>query len=327
MDITSVTLDLNVDLFICPLSHEIFSDPVIAEDGHLYERSAIDEWLMANKTSPITREPIGSRLAESYTIKNIIELMLTQNPKMRDQQFKVNNLYHANKSKIHSFIKTKKFEKLLHYTRYNLETLINENLLISILNMADSKVIKYLIDNSIDLDCDKLDGKKPVHYVCLSNKTDIMKYMFDKGVNLEAKDESEWRPIHHLCYVSNEEMVKYLVDKNVSLDCKTKNGWLPIHAICNYSSVEMIKLFVKLGVGINAKVTSYNGSASNYGCADLIRLNSKLKDSDKIDMLKLFQSSVMVGGRLDVTPDPIISALLSSMRRVYNNQPGSYSTK
>jgi len=296
MDVTNVNLDLSIDLFVCPLSHEIFNDPVVAEDGHLYERSAIDEWLTGNESSPITREPIGNKLVESYTIKNIIEAMLIQNPKMKEQQFKVDNTYNKNLSKIHSFITNEQFDKLLNYTKYNLETLIKNSLFTILLNGASSKVIKYVIDNSLDLDCDTLMGKKPVHYVCISGKTDIIKHMFDKGVNLEAKDETDWRPIHHVCYNSNQEMVRYLLEKKVSLDCKTKYGWLPIHAICNYSSAEMIKAFIKTGIGLNAKISMYNGSNANYGCADLIRLNSKLKDSEKVELLKLLQPSVVING-------------------------------
>jgi hypothetical protein len=45
--------------FICPLTQEIMSDPVIDPEGNSYERSAIEEWLNKNKTSPITRSPLA----------------------------------------------------------------------------------------------------------------------------------------------------------------------------------------------------------------------------------------------------------------------------
>jgi ankyrin repeat protein len=319
MDVTNVNLELNIDLFVCPLSHEIFNDPVIAEDGHLYERSAIDEWLLTNKSSPITREPIGSRLVESYTIKNIIEVMFKQNPTMIEQQFKLDNLYSKNTTKIHSFIQNGQFDKLLGYTKYNLEILIKNDLFSNILNRASTKVIKYVIDNSIDLDCTNLLGKKPVHYVSICKNNEIMRYMFDKGVNLEAKDESDWRPIHHICYNSNQEMIRYLLEKNVSLDCKTRYGWLPIHAICNYSSVEMIRLFIKTGIGLNAKISIYNGSSANYGCADLIKLNSKLKESEKVELLKLLRPSVVMNGLMfDSNEISNISSMMAKL--VYSNE-------
>ena len=41
---------------LCPLSHEIMFDPVIAEDGCTYERLAIERWFESNDTSPMVRE-------------------------------------------------------------------------------------------------------------------------------------------------------------------------------------------------------------------------------------------------------------------------------
>ena len=58
----------------CPITGEIFRDPVIAEDGHTYERQAIVEWLTKNATSPLTREPMNvNQLRPNRTLKKIIE--------------------------------------------------------------------------------------------------------------------------------------------------------------------------------------------------------------------------------------------------------------
>jgi len=43
---------------ICPITLEIFRDPVIAKDGHVYEREAITQWVFEHGTSPLTREPL-----------------------------------------------------------------------------------------------------------------------------------------------------------------------------------------------------------------------------------------------------------------------------
>ena len=53
-----VNNDLNItvnDLF-CPTTLELFRDPVIAGDGHVYEREAITQWILEHGTSPLTRE-------------------------------------------------------------------------------------------------------------------------------------------------------------------------------------------------------------------------------------------------------------------------------
>uniref|UniRef100_A0A7S4DHB5 U-box domain-containing protein n=2 Tax=Lotharella globosa TaxID=91324 RepID=A0A7S4DHB5_9EUKA len=40
--------------FLCPLTHEVFQDPVITKDGHTYERKAITIWFQSHATSPMT---------------------------------------------------------------------------------------------------------------------------------------------------------------------------------------------------------------------------------------------------------------------------------
>ena len=45
------------DDFICPITWEVMRDPVVASDGHSYERAAIEEVLSTgNGLSPLTRE-------------------------------------------------------------------------------------------------------------------------------------------------------------------------------------------------------------------------------------------------------------------------------
>ena len=48
--------------FICPITQEIMRDPVIALDGHSYERDAITQWFARGRIkSPLTGAQLGSR--------------------------------------------------------------------------------------------------------------------------------------------------------------------------------------------------------------------------------------------------------------------------
>jgi len=41
---------------ICPITHELMQDPVLAADGRIYERASIEAWFARrNITSPVTR--------------------------------------------------------------------------------------------------------------------------------------------------------------------------------------------------------------------------------------------------------------------------------
>ena len=52
------------DEFLCPITQELPVDAVFAEDGRVYERSAIEEWLSKpdQQRSPHTGDAMGSRL-------------------------------------------------------------------------------------------------------------------------------------------------------------------------------------------------------------------------------------------------------------------------
>jgi len=66
----------------CPISYQLFADPVVGEDGHSYERSAIEAWLAASRTSPLTREPMSPRnLRSNITLRNVAQEWRAANPR------------------------------------------------------------------------------------------------------------------------------------------------------------------------------------------------------------------------------------------------------
>jgi hypothetical protein len=55
---------------LCPISHEMFDEPVFTADGHTYERKAIEAWLQNHSTSPITGLILADKLLRpNFAIK------------------------------------------------------------------------------------------------------------------------------------------------------------------------------------------------------------------------------------------------------------------
>ena len=69
-------IDDGADELVCPITHELPVDPVTAEDGRVYERSAIEEWLGQHEKSPHTNEPMGTKLLPATQVKNLIASMV-----------------------------------------------------------------------------------------------------------------------------------------------------------------------------------------------------------------------------------------------------------
>jgi len=69
-------VDDSIDIqgFKCPISMSIMNDPVIAADGHSYERNEIERWLQSRDTSPITNLPLAHKnLIPNHALRNAIE--------------------------------------------------------------------------------------------------------------------------------------------------------------------------------------------------------------------------------------------------------------
>jgi TPR repeat protein len=72
----SATEDAFAEL-VCPITFSLPVDPVTAEDGKVYERSAIEEWLKQQRKSPVTNLAMGTRLLPALQVKNMIRMMVT----------------------------------------------------------------------------------------------------------------------------------------------------------------------------------------------------------------------------------------------------------
>ena len=71
---TPVGTDLQ-PFFKCPISHEIMVDPVVAADGHTYEREALARWFhgfVSLPNSPMTGLPMGTRMVPNHAVKSMI---------------------------------------------------------------------------------------------------------------------------------------------------------------------------------------------------------------------------------------------------------------
>jgi hypothetical protein len=59
--------------FMCPLTGQVMGDPVMAADGHTYERAAISDWLRLRDVSPVTGQPLSSAVLQpNYSLRQAI---------------------------------------------------------------------------------------------------------------------------------------------------------------------------------------------------------------------------------------------------------------
>ncbi|XAR61650.1 Ubiquitin--protein ligase [Bertholletia excelsa] len=74
--------------FVCPITGQIFCDPVTLETGQTYERKAIQEWMKrGNTTCPITRQPLSATTLPktNYVLKRLISSWKEQHPDLAQE--------------------------------------------------------------------------------------------------------------------------------------------------------------------------------------------------------------------------------------------------
>ena len=50
---------------VCPISHALMTDPVVAADGHSYERREIERWISSGTTA-------HARQSQAYTVRHVV---------------------------------------------------------------------------------------------------------------------------------------------------------------------------------------------------------------------------------------------------------------
>lgn len=71
--------DLLSKRLTCPLTHKLFVDPVIGDDGYTYERSAISQRIKTKRVSPKTNKPMADTFHENKLIEQLTQLLKNQN--------------------------------------------------------------------------------------------------------------------------------------------------------------------------------------------------------------------------------------------------------
>ena len=143
--------------YLCPITGQIFCEPVIAEDGVIYERSAISTWLAKHDTSPMTRQKLSSNFHPVNLIKKKIEKYLKKHPEYIDQQYVSSKKYRDNRDIIFKIIQNKDYHLLLKYedymiadTNYLDDKKFNISLIQVLCEQCEDNIIKYILDNCVD---------------------------------------------------------------------------------------------------------------------------------------------------------------------------------
>lgn len=86
-------INYEVDKFICPISKQIMTDPVITPEGISYNKSDILLYLEASNIDPITNNPLTKEmLVNNFILKSQIKSYLKTQNKFEEKAFNTFNI-------------------------------------------------------------------------------------------------------------------------------------------------------------------------------------------------------------------------------------------
>jgi hypothetical protein len=69
--------DQSFTIFLCPITHEVMTDPVVSADGHTYEREAIWRWFQTSRKSPVTGQTLPhTELVPNQSVRTLLKTLI-----------------------------------------------------------------------------------------------------------------------------------------------------------------------------------------------------------------------------------------------------------
>ncbi|CAE8616269.1 unnamed protein product [Polarella glacialis] len=69
--------DASFQIFLCPITHDVMTDPVVSADGYTYERSAISRWFETSRKSPVTGQSLPhTDLVANHSVRTLLKMLI-----------------------------------------------------------------------------------------------------------------------------------------------------------------------------------------------------------------------------------------------------------
>ncbi|ARF10014.1 hypothetical protein Indivirus_8_4 [Indivirus ILV1] len=235
---------IDINELICPITREIFSRPVTANDGFTYEEWAISKCVSADndneKTSPITREPITS-YCENKIVKSLVTKLFEINPELKKDQFDqiIYNDYLQNKEACIKFLEHGNFTKFSEVTDIRLlDYATSSGYIIThiVKKCQDIAIFKIILSHSFDLNCKSREGFSPMYYITKNGNKNHIMAAIDVGAEV-FNFSNRLQGSSNIIYVLTKNNTISHSEKNFLINYFLENGLLLKIFIDNPSSL------------------------------------------------------------------------------------------
>ena len=255
----------------CPITQEIMEDPVIAQDGHTYERAAIKRWFdMGKRISPKTgARLLSTELTPNYTMRSLIQDIKAQVPVLARHKVDMQNIETAIK------LREEEIEETLEQKGQLIEKESQEKLnLAAALEQKDKELAEQRARFSVmEQRIKALEGQANSYKLQekllkeqllqkeseskarlaleqkLQQKTELLGVMNDRIQSLEKQAHS---------FLEAEKYRQFQRAGVELADRLVEEETYPLHKACELGNLEAVKYLVEKGADIQAESTFGN---------------------------------------------------------------------
>lgn len=174
-------------------------------------------------------------------------------------------------------------------------------------------LLKLLIDHGADVNASENDGKSTwnaLHSLCRyhtsSSLSDLVRYLLDNGIEINTKTPSGFNALHlACCYQKNDNLhgvVRLLLERGIDVDAKTNNGFTALHFLCKNYPHHDLKKIIQVMLDYKADIQAKNNeywTALHFACRyyqnddliDIIRLLITDRGTETSKLLKVRNNS------------------------------------
>ncbi len=241
-----------ISIISCPITHQIFRYPVLAEDGHSYEKSAIENWLSTSLKSPLTNKLlVDTTLHTNFSMKMIVDYFLDIHPEWKERQHSI----------YYSYTDLMKYP-ILDILNYVIQMEPTYPLINSIVKAwfksISSEIMQEFIDRLVKENYLNhiIEGWSWATLIYVYGTNYLIGYMLEKELDWECKYINDYTLFHFLINTPEEyifELEKCLEKHPYLLNAKTSGGMTPLYIACNIGHQVYIEWLTISGADINVQ--------------------------------------------------------------------------
>lgn len=227
----------------CPISGTTFFNGILCSDGFCYEENVMNEYFKRYGSSPMTREPMQKTCYQVDLLTHFIKLADDNKLEVCQDKYISDLSFKENHELIISCIENGKYDKVYKFKDFILNYGEGDKMFCYRILIANNitnidgyvECIKFILDNSIDLDFVKDNGSNILHmFYRYCQNTNILDYILLKFTNEQISNmvnivnRNGDTPMKLALDNSNPSVCSHIIDKddNIIIDITTINSFI-----------------------------------------------------------------------------------------------------